>query len=151
MICRILNKVAPGDQKKGQLRQYSSISDPNPLPPLYERTPNNLLPNFDHVYQDAIDDYPLFPLPMSSFQSSSSEDRSLFLLNSSSHQLNIITPPQQEDIDEIALPSNGNWISHYNCLYDILLNPSPGPSDLISSCVRPVLQQENLDLWFLTV
>ncbi|XP_074557179.1 protein CUP-SHAPED COTYLEDON 3-like [Curcuma longa] len=128
VICRILNKVAPGDQKKGQLRHYSSISsNPNPLPPL----PNNLLPSFDQAYlQDAADDYPLFPLPVSSFQSSSSKDNSLFLLNySSSHQLNIITPPRQED-DEIPLPWNGNSISHSNCLYDIVLNPSPGPADL---------------------
>ncbi|XP_042446605.1 protein CUP-SHAPED COTYLEDON 3-like [Zingiber officinale] len=136
VICRILNKVAPGDQKKSRLRQYySSISsNPNPLPPLYDqRTPNiNVLHKSDHAYQldDATDDYPLFPLPLSSFQSSSSNDHSsLFLLNSSSHQLNIATTPQQED-DEIPLRWNGNWIrSHSNCLYDVVLNPSPDPAD----------------------
>ncbi|XP_042449172.1 NAC domain-containing protein 100-like [Zingiber officinale] len=133
VICRILNKVAPGDQKKSQLRQYySSISsNPNPLPPLYDqRTLNiNLLHNSDHAYEfdDATDDYPLFPLPLSSFQSSSSSNdhSSLFLLNSPSHQLNIVTTPRQED-DEIPLPWNGNWI---RSLYDVVLNPGPDPAD----------------------
>ncbi|XP_074558416.1 protein CUP-SHAPED COTYLEDON 3-like [Curcuma longa] len=115
VICRILNKVAPGDQKKSQLH-YIPSPNPNPLPPLYERTPSNFLPNFGHAYEEAItNNYALFPLPMSTFQSSTSHDH-------------IIIPPQQED-DEITPLSNGNWIDHANCFYDMAFNHSPGPAE----------------------
>ncbi|XP_042443040.1 protein CUP-SHAPED COTYLEDON 3-like [Zingiber officinale] len=118
VICRILNKVAPGDQKKSQLQYYITSPNPNPLPPLHERIPSNFLPNFDCGYnEEAINNnYALFPLPISTFQSSPSRDHSALLNSSSpsSHQLNIIIPPPQED--------DGNWIDHTNCFYDMALN-----------------------------